>query len=296
MKVMGSLQWFDLLARSKLAVYDSVYDFMQLSDPQCSRTMPGDVRSELQVSLGLAIFWSADLSRRHLPFLSATDASTSYGFGVSTAAADIDMVRAVSRYAEKRWDYVVLGKASASRDHKAIKPRAGFPRHLNLDIDDFKTMMSVKARRPAHNNILEGEAYLMWLRWLLRSTKHHGTRAVCLVDSKVVLGGVSKGRSSSRPLLRVLRRAAALQLAGNLLTRLIYIPTCCNPADAPSRGVRVRSKLREASKQQRNAKNDAKKSRYYDRLSQTIRNSPYRSELENLLDDDPLFWKFGKRF
>ena len=258
--------------------------------------MPGDLRSELQVSLGLAIFWSADLSRRHLPFLSATDASTSYGFGVSTAAADIDMVRAVSRYAEKRGDYVVLGKASASRDHKAIKPRAGFPRHLNLDIDDFKTMMSVKARRPAHNNILEGEAYLMWLRWLLRSTKHHGTRAVCLVDSKVVLGGVSKGRSSSRPLLRVLRRAAALQLAGNLLTRLIYIPTCCNLADAPSRGVRLRSKLREASKQQRNAKNDAKKSRYYDRLSQTIRNSPYRSELENLLDDDPLFWKFGKRF
>ena len=88
---------------------------MQLSDPHRSRTLPGDAMNELQVSLGLAIFWSADLSRCHIRFLSATDASTSYGFGVSTAAADIDMVRAVCRYVLKRGDYVFIEKASSSR-------------------------------------------------------------------------------------------------------------------------------------------------------------------------------------
>ena len=33
MKLMGSLQWFDLLNRGKLAVYDSIYAFELLPDP-----------------------------------------------------------------------------------------------------------------------------------------------------------------------------------------------------------------------------------------------------------------------
>ena len=44
----------------------------------------------------------------------------------------------------------------------------------------------------------------------------------------------------------ILRRIAALQRAADLLVRLIYVPTECNPADAPSRGVKPRPIARSA--------------------------------------------------
>ena len=53
MHVIGSLQWFDLLERSKLAVYRDVYDFERLPKPDLGRKLPLQVRSELQVSCAL---------------------------------------------------------------------------------------------------------------------------------------------------------------------------------------------------------------------------------------------------
>ena len=68
------------------------------------------------------------------------------------------MIRSVSRFAEKRGDYVVLDNAAAAPGDHGIKDRIGNPRRLNLDVADVKTVLGVKARRNAHNNILEGEA------------------------------------------------------------------------------------------------------------------------------------------
>jgi hypothetical protein len=184
MQLMGSLQWFDLLVRSKLAVYQHIYDFERLPNPAVSRELPSSVRSELQVSLALAPFWSADLGRPYLPLVSATDASTTYGFGVCVADVDVNTVRNIAGFAEKRGDYVVLDNSANASDTKLPKRRVGLPRHLGLSSDDFATILSVRAKNAAHNNILEAEAYLLWLRWLLRASHRHGVRAVCLVDSK----------------------------------------------------------------------------------------------------------------
>ena len=294
MTVMGSLQWFDLLARGKLAVYKTVYDFERLPNSDSARVLPSDVKSELQMSVALGMFWSANLDRPFLPLVSATDASTIYGFGVSVASADETIVREISTYAEKRGDYVVLS-AEGEDTTKPPQKRLGVPRHLRLEASDFKTIFSIKARRNAHINILEAEAYLLWLRWLLRSGTRHSVRTVCLVDSKVVLGGVNKGRSSSLPILRVLRRIAALHLAGDLLVRLIYVPTECNPADAPSRGVRPRPVSRAARNQTKKDKIKEKRSRFHQRLSSMIEHSFCRDELKALVADDPLFWKFSAK-
>ena len=187
MTVMGSLRWFDLLARSKLSVHRSVYDFERLPDSSAARVLPSEVKSELQMSIALCMFWSANLDRPFLPMVSATDASTSYGFGVSVARAAEDLVREVSSYAEKRGDYVVLGTSSG--EVKPPKQRSGVPRYQKLDASSFKTVLSLKARHCAHNNVLEAKGFLLWLQWLLRSVTRHSARTVCLVDSKLVLRG-----------------------------------------------------------------------------------------------------------
>jgi hypothetical protein len=271
-----------------------VYSFEALPDPEKMYVVPPAARSELQVSLALGLCWSADLSREFLPFISATDASSSFGFGVCVANASMDKIREVAACAEKRGDYVVLADSVSKQSATQPKSRLGTPHNLDLKQSDFKTILSIPALRKAHNNLLEADAYLMWLRWLLRSTRNHNSRAICLVDSKVVLGGVTKGRSSSRPLLRILRRIAALQLGGNVLVRLVYIPTSFNPSDLASRGVRPRPMCRSGRRGHQEAKHTDKKKRFHNRLKHEVARSAYAAELTELVNDDPFFWKFQK--
>jgi hypothetical protein len=106
-----------------------------------------------------------------------------------------------------------------------------------LKVDQLKDILCVRCKYPEHINVLDGEALLLWLRWLLRNRANHSSRAVVLIDSAVIVGAAAKGRSSSR-LHRVLRKLAVLQLGSNLQLHVILIPPKHNPADLPSRGKR----------------------------------------------------------
>ena len=54
------------------------------------------------------------------------------------------------------------------------------------------------------------------------------------------MGVISKGRSSSPPLLRLARQAAAISLVSGIFPTMVrYIPSEVNPADGPSRGLAV---------------------------------------------------------
>ncbi len=79
---MGALQWYDLLERAKLAVYDEVYGFAA-AEPQKERCcVPLSVLGELLCGVVLRPFWGFDMRRSHQPLVVASDASTSFGFGV----------------------------------------------------------------------------------------------------------------------------------------------------------------------------------------------------------------------
>ena len=70
-------------------------------------------------------------------------------------------------------------------------------------------IFSVRVNSPNHINIEEGVALIRYLKWVLRATSRFCHRVVLLIDSKVVLGAISKGRSSSKLLNAIVRRAAA---------------------------------------------------------------------------------------
>ena len=65
------------------------------------------------------------------------------------------------------------------------------------------------------------------------------SRHVLLVDSRVCAGAWGKGRSSSRQLNRILRQMVGWTLVGRKSLHLIWVGTTMNPADHPSRGVRI---------------------------------------------------------
>lgn len=175
-----------------------------------------------------------DLRRPFLPLLSATDASTCHGFGASVLHCSEPFIRRLASLSEKQGDYVVLDGGTLTAD-KAKRP--GEAHQLDISMYDFVDVFSIRKRHAAHINVLEGEAFLLWLRWILRSRRRHSTKVVVLVDSSAWCGAAAKGRSSTQ-LNRLLRRAAALELAGDLQVHLILVPSCENPSDDASRGVR----------------------------------------------------------
>ena len=170
----------------------------------------------------------------HLPFVGATDASGTYGHGACVAAVSLDRVRALARLSTKAGDYVTLPRAGAAPAHDKL--RLGKPHVLDLSLSEFHVVLSVQINEHQHINLEEGRAFLKYLRWVLRSSGRFGHRLVVLVDSKVWLCAVTKGRSGSCSLNRLLQRTAALVMASGMVLHLIYVPSEYNPSDWPSRG------------------------------------------------------------
>ena len=89
--------------------------------------------------------------------------------------------------------------------------------------------------REEHINVLELRSILHALEWRSRVTSFHSCRFLHLSDSQVCLSVLTKGRSSSRLINRLLRRIAALCLALDLLPLWAWVESRLNPADEPSR-------------------------------------------------------------
>jgi hypothetical protein len=86
-----------------------------------------------------------------------------------------------------------------------------------------------------HINYLEMRTAVILLRHLSRCRRFWGTRILVFLDSLVSLGVLAKGRSSSWPLLRLARQAAAPQLVLQIRFHGRHVRSALNAADGPSR-------------------------------------------------------------
>ena len=169
-----------------------------------------------------------------LPLLGATDASTVFGLGATTAEMSCEQLQSLSTLSARAGEHVSLVQTD---DVKELEERYRGPRrNLDLALGDFRVVLSVQVASPQSINLEEARALIVYVRWILRTGQHFGKRLVVLLDSSVVIGAVTKGRSSSIPLNRLVRRLAALTFAGGLSLFLVFVPSAHNPADWPSRG------------------------------------------------------------
>ena len=86
-----------------------------------------------------------------------------------------------------------------------------------------------------HINSLELRAVYTTIKWRVEQQKQLDIRCVHLVDSLVSLHSLSRGRSSSRKLMRTVMKISSFLLASGLQPRWGYVDTKSNPADRPSR-------------------------------------------------------------
>ncbi|CAK0855058.1 unnamed protein product [Prorocentrum cordatum] len=86
-----------------------------------------------------------------------------------------------------------------------------------------------------HINVLECQGALMMIRWRGRSVRRHQCVFLHLLDSMVNIGALSKHRSSSLQLNKVVRTFSAWELAMGARAVFGFTSSARNPADAPSR-------------------------------------------------------------
>ena len=185
--------------------------------------LPADVCQELLTSICLSAFWGVDMALPFLPFIAATDASDEFGIGACISDSTIDYVQQLARKAETSGTYVTLQDIEPKHRSRSL----GSP----VAIDKCIAIFAIQRSDTEHINLREARAVVQFLKWVPRSSSRHCSKIVLLVDSRVVVGAVAKGRSGSFTLNAFLKRIAALTMAGGLVLSVIFVPTEFNPAD-----------------------------------------------------------------
>lgn len=229
--VVGCWTWAMLTTRPALAIFSSVYKFIQAADRH-SFCLWESVRKELETVVCLApLFW-LDITDQWAPVVVATDAS-SIGQGMVYANVPASLPAQVASVVNSAGF-----AADGTDDTSAIERRFGLPHSASSLLVAgcrWKVAISRRWSFSEHINVLEARALSTALVWSLSRPSCFGKKILFLVDSQVVVAAASKGRSSSHALLRRLRVNSALLLASGSRMAIRWIPTNLNPADAPSR-------------------------------------------------------------
>ena len=170
----------------------------------------------------------------------ATDASPSFGYGLSVSPCSPELTRSVGLASGDAG--CVIRLTLAPGDPVEV-PRLGTTTRLPLRMDDFKTKFSIRAKSVSHSGAMEMEAVKLALLRLCRNPRLHAHRGVMLVDAQVVGFALRKGRTSAGTLKPTACSIAAVCLAADLKMCYPYLPLESNAADYPSRGkVKMRTK------------------------------------------------------
>lgn len=226
-RLLGHWTWPMLLRRPSLSVFNAVYRFVVAAGSRVRRLWPS-VRNELHAICALAPLLWTSVNDDWFDKVVAFDAST-LGAGVCCASASPDDIAAEQDLFVRNGAAVTLDQVLDAGD------MAQAPLELPLGAARWSTIISRQWRWDDHINLLEVQAAILALRWVLSHPRALGSRVLLLGDSQVALGCLAKGRSSSFRLLRLLRRAAALILSSGLRPSYRWLPSAANPADGPSR-------------------------------------------------------------
>ena len=119
-----------------------------------------------------------------------------------------------------------------ARGAPGLLPRTGVPANWW----NWRTALAYEfANSNEHINAKELRAVVSAVQWRLRNQSNIGSKSLHLLDSSVVIGCVSRGRSPAASLGPILDKLNALCLAGSITLLIAYIRTEENPADEPSR-------------------------------------------------------------
>ena len=262
--------------RPGFALLSRCYEWLQeAGEPQTAaerraiRRVPGRVQDELRLLLAFAPHFERDLRGGFSPLLACTDASSTLAATVS-APIDEAVQEALWVHRIQKRGYVRILEAEEAAWRCAVDDgdehtagvlgrvfrfgEAGPPRKKGEAICpwaedlveglDWDHGAVFRTKRTEHINVSEARAVGAEIDLEAADPRFHRTKGVFGVDSNVVAGAGSKGRSPSRMLNRPLRRMVPTLLLTRMQRGFVHLRSEFNPADDPTR----RAPLRQARK------------------------------------------------
>ena len=169
-----------------------------------------------------------------VPFAVATDAAPLFGFGTARAPCAPSLSRSLAAWcAVDGHGFIPQGVDLESASVWAVTR----PVHMSLRYNDFVPQLRVQAQKKDDSPALEATAVTLTARRLIRASRNHRLRVVHLLDAQALMFALQKGRSSGGVFKVQLQKIAALYLGADIQGFYGYVPTSCNPADPPSRGL-----------------------------------------------------------
>jgi hypothetical protein len=270
--MIGHWCWYLLINRPLLSILNNCYKFIQVfkSYTHVKKALWSSVQRELALLCCLAPLLQMDLSTVVSNRVVATDASmTGYGVMSNRMSEQNSQVDGwlnqlcshvgLNTFECKSSNFLGTGTVASMIDSITLPYQSDQPvicltnsnRHQHtiqiaalvvqlVEHVDWVTIMSGCWRfndESTHINQLELSSVLLAVRWLssLLTIRSRGRKVIMLVDNAVTKYVVMKGRSSSSPLLKLLRRITTVCIAMEIKLKLVYVSSELNPADAASR-------------------------------------------------------------
>ena len=220
-------------ARHLMSTLLHTYPFIMNMGPEEVR-LPAAVVDELLACSILLCGAYTDIRAQVSTSISATDATPIRG-GACRAVIPQKLSNALFRRGEQRGEHGMLRWTDLEAEN--------LPCHMqrpSADLDELVIALpwcdgrGWDFARTLHINLQEMAAVIDEVQ-LRISQGLRRSRVVIIIDSRVVVGAIAKGRSSSKPLNAMLRKLSMSCMCARVQLRVVWASTTANPADAPSR-------------------------------------------------------------
>ena len=233
-QVLGNLAYIFQYRRELYSLQHRIYKFVSEMPVDRWCKLPDFVLDELRSCALHLPFAVCSLRRRVSTTLLATDATPSSGGAVVTEVPGA-LAEELWRQSEMKGEAVRLDRGrDEALDVEEPKVPSVFASTLGECLP-WQVTASYHFRETSHVNLQELRAWRREMMKIAAQGDHKGCIVVALNDSRVVVGAVGKGRSSSFRLNNLLRGALPHMILGGLSGALLWIETAANPADYPSR-------------------------------------------------------------
>ena len=241
--IVGMWVFGALLKRDLLAIPHSLFHFMEEFEGQRVSWWES-ARQEVRAMAAVTMLMYCELGAKCIPWCFATDAMGSNeidagGWGMAVTQLTESEIRTIFQQGEAPGLSVArLGEIGGTKwPDRPIVPTVPFtllPSQL-FDEQRWRDLGHGRWRQADHITLGESRTVVKLLRRIASWPQLRGSWVVSLQDNKPTACSMTKGRSPSYALNRVLRQKAGACLAAGLRLYLPWVESCRQPADHLSR-------------------------------------------------------------
>ena len=231
-----------LLERSLMSIPHNVFQFIHVNRGKVTRWWPSVKDEVVAMSRTVALMRSPFHTRFH-NVVFGTDAQgmgegDMGGYGITATIATPDEITDILKVGELPG--LTVRRANQFEgllEAQSLRPTVPVTRvnHALFKTDRWKVLERGRWKHGDHITLGECRAVLKLLRRAALTPEMHESMVISVQDNVATSCAFKKGRSSSFPILRILRQRAAITLACSIRVFLPWCESKLQPADAASR-------------------------------------------------------------